>query len=113
MAQTDIYKLAKELANELKNSDVFTNLESALAEVRSDELANNVFETFRKTQQDIQTIQETGGQPTEQDIQKWQAAAQQAQGVEQIEKLSEAEQKINAILQEINDLITDPLNKIY
>lgn len=113
MAEANIYKIARELADELQNSEAFVSLKKALDDVHQDQQANAVFEALKKAQQDIQDIHEAGNQPTEQDIEKWEAAAQQAQGVDQIQKLSEAEQKINAVLQEINDLITDPLNKVY
>ncbi|MDR0899867.1 MAG: YlbF family regulator [Lactobacillaceae bacterium] len=106
-------ELLNQTAESLKDTEEYKNLVEALDVVKADEESSRAFAEFQDAQVEIQQIQMTGQQPTEDQIKKWQEITNAAQLLEPIKKLSEAENAVNGLLQEANDALTDPLNSLY
>ena len=62
---------------------------------------------------ELQQKQYSGQEITEEDIQKAQELGQKVSENEYIKALMEAEQRLNTIMQDINRIITNPLQELY
>ncbi|GAK06077.1 hypothetical protein JCM19037_4638 [Geomicrobium sp. JCM 19037] len=104
---------AKELANAIAESEEFKALERLHQEVESDEVANRMLTNFREIQLTLQEKQMQGEQPTEEEIMQAQKQFEMVQQHEKISELMEQEQQMSNVIGQVNQTITEPLEKLY
>ena len=86
---------------------------SSFEAIEADETAKALFDEFRQVNIELQQKQYSGQEITEEDIQKAQELGQKVSENEYIKALMEAEQRLNTIMQDINRIITNPLQELY
>ncbi|SFL63489.1 YlbF family regulator [Salibacterium qingdaonense] len=110
---SNVYDKARELAQDLRDSDEFQNLKNLHEEVEQDEVAKRMLDNFRSLQLDLQQKQMQGEQPTEEEITQAQKQFEMVQQHEVISKLMEVEQQMSTTIQDLNKIITEPLEDLY
>ncbi|WP_085522030.1 YlbF family regulator [Tuberibacillus sp. Marseille-P3662] len=107
------YDVAYELETAIRNSKEYTALKDAYAAVNEDEPASKMFENFRNLQLELQRKQMQGEEISEEEAQQAQQQMQLIQQQPTIAKLMEAEQSMSTIINELNQIITKPLEELY
>lgn len=110
---SNIYDTAYELEKNLREAAVFTELSAAYTAMREDQVAFELFEQFRNVQIGLQQKQMTGEAITDEDISSAQAVAEKASGNEVIQSLMAKEQQLSQLMEEVNAIITKPLQELY
>lgn len=108
-----VHDAAYELENALRDSDDFQELKNLYAQVNADESVKNMFDNFRNVQVELQQKQMQGQQITEEEAQKAQQLFELVQQNEVISKLMGAEQRVSMLVQDINKIVTKPLEELY
>lgn len=110
---SNLYDTANQLERELRESQEFKAVEERLAAVNNNEEAIALFNEFRDVNVALQQKQMSGQEVTEEDIANAQAIYQRASENEYIKALTEAEQRLNVVMQDINRIITASLQTLY
>ena len=110
---SNLYDTANQLERELRQSEEFAAVKLAFEAVQQSDEAKALFEEFRTVNVELQQKQFSGQEITEEDIQKAQELGQKVSENEHIKALMEAEQRLNTIMQDINRIITNPLQELY
>ena len=103
----------KEISNAITETNEFKTLVASLNAVKEDSNAVKLFQDFQEAQAQIQAMKISGNQPTQDQIKTWQDLSEKTEGNELIKKLSESEMAVNSLLEEVNSILTDPLNELY
>ena len=102
---SNIYDTANQLERDLRDLAEFKTVKASFEAIEVDE--------FRQVNIELQQKQYSGQEITEEDIQKAQELGQKVSENEYIKALMEAEQRLNTIMQDINRIITNPLQELY
>lgn len=110
---SNIYDTANQLERDLRALPAFQNLKEAFAEIKADEEASRLFDEFKAAMQSFQMKQMTGQQPEQEEIEQMQALSAKVAENESIKKLMESEQQLSQIIEDMNRIITKPLQDLY
>ena len=110
---SNIYDTANQLERDLRELQEFKTVKESFEAIYADETARALFEEFRTVNVELQQKQFSGQEITEEDIQKAQELGQKVSENDYIQALMEAEQRLNTIMQDINRIITNPLQELY
>ena len=110
---SNIYDTANQLERDLRDLAEFKIVKESFEAIEADETAKALFDEFRQVNIELQQKQYSGQEITEEDIQKAQELGQKVSENEYIKALMEAEQRLNTIMQDINRIITNPLQELY
>ena len=110
---SNIYDTANQLERDLRELQEFKTVKESFEAIYADETAKALFDEFRTVNIELQQKQFSGQEITEEDIQKAQELGQKVSEKEHIKALMEAEQRLNTIMQDINRIITNPLQELY
>ena len=110
---SNIYDTANQLERDLRELQEFKTVKESFEAIYADETAKALFEEFRTVNVELQQKQFSGQEITEEDIQKAQELGQKVSENEHIKALMKAEQRLNTIMQDINRIITNPLQELY
>ncbi len=110
---SNIYDTANQLERDLRELQEFKTVKESFEAIYADETAKALFDEFRTVNVELQQKQFSGQEITEEDIQKAQELGQKVSESEHIKALMEAEQRLNTIMQDINRIITNPLQELY
>ena len=102
---SNIYDTANQLERDLRDLAEFKTVKESFEAIEADET--------RQVNIELQQKQYSGQEITEEDIQKAQELGQKVSENEYIKALMEAEQRLNTIMQDINRIITNPLQELY
>ena len=97
----------------LRETDEFVNLQKVVEDVRSDEQSRTLFTNFRDVQTKLQQKQIAGEELTEEEYLYLQKTAQLAQQDLKILAMLEAEMALSKIIEEVNRVITQPIQSLY
>ena len=107
------YDLAHDLAVALKETEEFAAVRKLYVEVKQDNSAKDIMESFRNIQVELQQKQMENIQITEEELAEAHRLFELAQENEKLAQLLEAEKKIGEVIQELNRTITKPLEDLY
>ena len=110
---SNIYDTANQLERDLRELQEFKTVKESFEAIYADETARALFEEFRTVNVELQQKHFSGQEITEEDIQKAHELGQKVSENEHIKALMEAEQRLNTIMQDINRIITNPLQELY
>ncbi|WP_274308079.1 YlbF family regulator [Solibacillus daqui] len=109
----NIYEDINKLQATFRKTDEFENLQKAVDAVREDEEAKKLFTNFRDVQMKLQDKQNAGEEITEEEYVYLQKVAQLAQQDLKILAMLEAEMALSSVIQEVNRIITQPIQSLY
>lgn len=113
MTQNNIYDTANQLERDLRSLDAYKNLVSSMKAINEDAESSALFEEFKQLTQSFQMKQMTGQQPSEEEIKNYQEFSEKIVQNEAIKQLMESERQISQIMEDINRIITVPLQEVY
>lgn len=109
----NIYDTANQLERDLRESELFASLKDAFEGIQNNEEASELFEEFKEASQKYQMYQMMGQQPSEEEQKELQELSERVTENEHIKALMDAEQQLNQLIQDINNIITKPLLEVY
>ncbi|WP_428909399.1 YlbF family regulator [Niallia sp. Krafla_26] len=101
------------LGNAIQNTTEFQDLKKLYSEVQADDATKGLFERFRNMQLDMQQKQMAGQEITQEEIGAAQIIVSDVQQNELISKLMQAEEKLNNVILQINQIVLKPLEDLY
>lgn len=110
---TNIYDTANQLEREIRELEQFKALEKAFNTLKADEAVFGVFAEFQELQQGLQQKMQMGEEVTEEEITRAQEMTAQFQEEALITELMTAEQAFSIVLNDLNRIITTPLQELY
>lgn len=109
----NIYDTINQLEKELRETDEYKKLEAAHQAIVADPEAKEIFEIFRKNQQNLQSKQQAGEEITEDDFKQFQDLSAQMAGNERTKKFIDAERNVHQIFLDVNRTLEKPILKFY
>lgn len=109
----NIYDDLNRLEATFRKTDEFKTFEEAVKIVQEDEEARTLFTNFRDVQMQLMQKQEAGMELQEDEYQHAQKVASLAQQNPKILTMLEAEMALSGLLQEINRVLTKPIQGMY
>lgn len=109
----NIYDNVNAVATDLRETAQYKTLRDAVAAMQKNPEAMQVFKDFQAAQMEINTAMQSGQEPKPEAVQKWQEIAGQMDQHADLKNMMAAEQAVNALLQEINDIVTKPIAELY
>ncbi|MEK4627219.1 MAG: YlbF family regulator [Solibacillus sp.] len=109
----NIYDDINKLQATFRQTEEFVNLQKAVEDVRADEQSKALFTNFRDVQMKLQQKQAGGEEITEEEYVFLQKTAQLAQQDVKILAMLEAEMALSSVIEEVNRLITQPIQSLY
>lgn len=109
----NVYDQANALESALRKSEEFTNLKELYEAVNGNQDSKKLFDEFRNIQMELQTKQMNGEDILDSDVERAQQSAQAIEEDENIKQLMEAEQKLSALIQDLNRVIMKPIEELY
>ena len=113
MFMINIYNEINALEATFRKTPEFEALKEAVAVVKGDKDALNLFQNFRKVQMDLQKKQLTGEEILEDELIYAQKTAQLAQQNAKISAMLEAEMNLSKIIEEVNRILIKPIQALY
>ncbi|MDF7626601.1 YlbF family regulator [Leuconostocaceae bacterium ESL0723] len=109
----NIYDNANEMANVLTETDQYIAWQNAFGAVQDDQEAKDLFAQFQKIQATVQQLMQAQQTPKPEQEKEWDAVAKDVQSNELIKNLMTAEQNLNGLLGELNEIVTKPISQAY
>jgi cell fate (sporulation/competence/biofilm development) regulator YlbF (YheA/YmcA/DUF963 family) len=109
----NVYDVAYDLEKALRNSEDFQALKNSYDEVNNNPETKELFGKFRDIQVNLQQKQMNGQEVTQEEIEDAQKLFADVQQNETISKLMAAEQRMSMIINDLNKVITKPLEELY
>lgn len=109
----NIYDSANQLAEDLKKTPEYVELQNAVKDIQENEESAAMFKKMDQIQTQIMTAQQAG-QPLSEDIQKeYKELSEKVQKDENIVKLLTAEQGLYKLIDDVQKTFTNPINDLY
>ena len=109
----NIYDTANQLERDLRALPAYNDLKESVAAIEANDESRELFKEFRAISQQLQQKQMQGEAPTEEEIANIQAMSVKVQEDENINRLMASEQQVSQTINDINQIITKPLNEVY
>ncbi len=102
----EVEKKAKELGNEIAKTEVYQELERTSKNVQENTEANQMIEKIQELQQNIQFAQQSGVQPSQEQIQQFNDLKQQMDANLTIQAYAKAQEAFSQLMQDVNNSIS-------
>ncbi|WP_461239499.1 YlbF family regulator [Paucilactobacillus sp. N302-9] len=109
----NIYDSANQMEKDLGQTQEFVALKKAYEEMKADADTFKLFKEFQQMQLQLQQKQFQGEQPSEEEVKNAQELAGKVTKVDSIKNLMEKEQAIDKLLNDVNNVITKPIQELY
>lgn len=109
----NLYDNAYDLEKAIRESDEYQHLKQCYDELEKDETGKKMFENFRNLQMNLQEKQMQGQEISQEEAQQAQQQMQLMQQHEGISRLMAAEQQMSIVINDLNGIITKPLEELY
>ncbi|MGV3488040.1 MAG: YlbF family regulator [Tuberibacillus sp.] len=110
---SNIYDYAYELEKSIRKTDEYIRLKQAYQAVQREPNAKKMFDGFRQMQVRLQEKSMRGEPVSQQETGQIQRQMQAAQGNPLIAQLMIAEQKLSVLLNDVNKIMSRPLEELY
>ncbi len=109
----NIYDDINKLEESLRATEEFAGVKEAIANVKADPEALELFRSFREVQMKLQQKQMAGEEIQPDELEHAQKTAQLSQQNPKIMGMLEAEMKLSGIIDEINRILMKPVQDLY
>lgn len=109
----NIYDSANQMERDLRQTEQFTALKAAYEEMKQDQATYDLFKDFQEKQLSLQQKQMNGEELADEEVQSAQEMANKVSEIDAIKKLMDKEQAVNQLLNDVNDVITRPIQELY
>ena len=108
----NIYDTANELERQMRQTQEFIGLKEAFDDLKADKEATDLFVKFQAKQAAAQQKQMQGQEISEDEIKEIQALAKDVTSKDVIQALMAKEQQVDQMIQQLNQIITGPLQEL-
>lgn len=109
----DLTQLSKQVAQALRDSEEFQNLQTAFQTMKSQDTTFELFKRFQRMQTELQSKQMSGQQVTEAEMKEAHDLADKVGKLDTVVALMKSERALNALLSQLNQTITAPISDLY
>ncbi|AVK99730.1 YlbF family regulator [Pediococcus inopinatus] len=109
----NIYDTANQMEEELRETTEYKSLVAAYAEMKKDQKAYDLFKDFQEVQVNLQQKQMNGEELSDDEMAHAREIASQVGDVDVIKNLMDKERGLNQLLNDINQIITKPVQNLY
>jgi len=109
----NIYDNVNAVAADLRETAQYKTLRDAVEKLNADAEAKAVFQRFQHAQMEINQAMQAGQEPAPEQVAAWQEIAGEMDKFEALKTMMEAEQAVNQLLMEVNNIITKPIAELY
>ena len=109
----NIYDNVNAVATDLRETAQYKTLRDAVEALKAAAAAKDVFQRFQAAQMQINQAMQAGQEPEAAQVAEWQEIAGEMDKHDSLKKMMEAEQAVNQLLMEINNIITKPIAELY
>ncbi|WP_301107340.1 YlbF family regulator [Sporosarcina sp.] len=109
----NIYDDMNKLESTLRKTDQYLAVKTAMEDVKGDEEARVLFESFREIQMNLQQKQMAGEEIPGEELEHAQKTAQLAQENPLIMAMLTAEMKLSELIEEVNRVVLKPVQDLY
>lgn len=109
----NIYNDINKLEATFRQTDEYAALAQAIGEVKADEEALKLFQSFREIQMNLQQKQMSGEEIGGEELEYAQKTAQLAQHNPKIAAMLQAEMQLSRIVEEVNRILMKPVQDLY
>lgn len=109
----NVYDTANQLEKDLRQTPEILGLQGAFSQMKADAMAYSLFQKMQKMQADFQEKQINGQEISDEEIKNLQDLSGQLTKFDSVKNLMEQERKVNAMMEELNKIISKPLAEIY
>jgi len=113
LPMANVYDVAYDLEKALRSSEDFQALKKSYDDVNNNPETKELFGKFRDIQVNLQQKQMSGQEVTQEEIEEAQKLFTDVQQNETISKLMAAEQRMSMIINDLDKVITKPLEELY
>ena len=106
-----VFEKAKELALEIKQSREYQEVRRTGQDIRNNDEARQIVEDIQTIQAQIEFAQNTGMQPSEEQIEEFNAITAKMQGNSFIQAYLEAKDNYSRLMQHVNNSISEEINR--
>lgn len=109
----NIYDYANNLESALRKTEEYTSLKATFKTVEEDLEAKALLEKFRAFQVNFYNKLQAGEDLTDEEKAEAQQLQEDALANEKVSQLMQAEQRLNTLIQEVNQIVMKPLEELY
>lgn len=109
----NIYDYANNLESALRKTEEYTSLKDTFKLVEEDAEAKALLEKFRSFQMNFYNKMQAGEELTEEEKSEAQQLQEEALANAKVSQLMQAEQRLNTLIQEVNQIVMKPLEELY
>lgn len=109
----NIYDTANQLERDLREHPSYIQLKDSYAAITNNSDSKLLFDEFRQLSLKLQEKQVQGEELSPEEIEELQALSAKIMEDDYISRLMQAEQQLSQIMNDLNNIITKPLNEIY
>ncbi|AMV70031.1 Hypothetical protein ADU73_1641 [Pediococcus damnosus] len=109
----NIYDTANKMEEELRETTEYKNLVAAYTEMKKDQKTYDLFKDFQEVQVNLQQKQMNGEEMSDDEMSHAREIASQVGDVDVIKSLMDKERALNQLLNDINQIITKPVQDLY
>lgn len=110
---SNIYDHAYELEKSIRKTDEYMKLKQAYQAVQQDPSAKRMFDNFQQVQKRLQEKGMKGERITTEESNQIQGQMQMVQQNPSIARLMMAEQRLSVLLNDVNKIMSKPLEELY
>lgn len=105
-----VFEKAKELGNEIRETEEYTELERTSKNVQENPEANQMIEQIQEVQQKIQFAQQSGVQPSQEQVQEFNDMKTKMDANLTIQAYAKAQESFNQLMQDVNNSISEGIS---
>jgi len=109
----NIYDSANQMAKDLETTQQYQDLKKAFDMLKLDQVAYALFQQFQQKQMELQQMQMQGQQFSEDDLKSLQDLGDKMKDIQPIQDLMAKEQQLSMMMDELNQIISEPIVKVY
>ncbi|UQS82627.1 YlbF family regulator [Bombilactobacillus folatiphilus] len=109
----NVYDTANQLEKDLRQSEEVMGLQAAFNQMKADPMAYQMFQQMQEMQEKLQQKQMANQEITDDEFKQLQTLSGQLSKFDSVQNLMQQEQKINAMMEELNKIISKPIADIY
>lgn len=109
----NIYDTANQLEREFRQHPAFELFKESHQNIQENPDSKALFDEFRELSMQVQQMQMAGEELSPEAIEELQGLSQRVMEDQNINRLLQAEQQLSTIMNDLNEIITKPLNEIY
>jgi cell fate (sporulation/competence/biofilm development) regulator YlbF (YheA/YmcA/DUF963 family) len=113
IVMSNSYDVAYQLEKTIRDSNEYQQLKESYEAIDKDPSTKKMFDDLREMQMKLQQQQMLGEQISEEEVEKAQNLFQLSQQSPLISNLLAAEQRVNVLIQDVNKIISKPLEDLY